>query len=132
MQKSQAGFTLIELMIVVAIIGILASIALPSYQDYTKRARFAEIIAATAPFKIAVSMALQQGMSSEGLNTGTNGIPPAPNPSKTLATLTVSHGIIKAKGTALVNNATMLLTPSADGSTFTLSGTCLENRLCEA
>ncbi len=51
MNKNQQGFTLIELMIVVAIIGILASIALPAYQTYTNKAKFTEVVLATAGIK---------------------------------------------------------------------------------
>ena len=51
-QRLQQGFTLIELMIVVAIIGVLAAVALPAYQDYTARARMAEVILAAAPRRL--------------------------------------------------------------------------------
>ncbi|HBG95421.1 MAG TPA: hypothetical protein DDY14_08890 [Chromatiaceae bacterium] len=54
-RNQQAGFTLIELMIVVAIIGILAAIAIPSYMDYTKRAKVSEMILAAAPLKLSAS-----------------------------------------------------------------------------
>ncbi len=55
-QKNQQGFTLIELMIVVAIIGILASIALPAYQTYTNKAKFSEVVLATSGIKTAVEL----------------------------------------------------------------------------
>jgi type IV pilus assembly protein PilA len=57
--RAQQGFTLIELMIVVAIIGILAAIALPAYQDYSVRAKVSELLVAAAPARTAVSEFLQ-------------------------------------------------------------------------
>ncbi len=61
--KKQSGFTLIELMIVVAIVAILAAIAMPAYQTYTNKARFTEVISAVGPYKVAVELCVQ----SEGL-----------------------------------------------------------------
>ena len=59
MRQKQEGFTLIELMIVIAIIGILAAVAVPQYGNYTKRPKFAELIAAISPIKLASSTCVQ-------------------------------------------------------------------------
>ncbi len=74
----ETGFTLIELMIVVAIVGILAAVAIPSYLNYSHKAKFLEVVQATAPFKIAVEIcAQQQGGLSNCSAPGSNGIPNA-------------------------------------------------------
>jgi type IV pilus assembly protein PilA len=125
-----SGFSLIELMIVVAIIGILAVIAIPSYQTYTQRARFAEVIASAEIYKTAVALALQEGTPPEDITTGAHGVPPAPKSSRNLASLTVDSGIITATATKLAANATYILHPDAEGNTWTISGTCLERGFC--
>ncbi len=61
MQKVQQGFTLIELMIVVAIIGILAAVAIPAYQDYTVKAKIGNALSAADPIKTAVALCIQEG-----------------------------------------------------------------------
>ncbi|MGE6232517.1 pilin [Aeromonas media] len=78
--KRQSGFTLIELMIVVAIVAILAAIALPAYQTYTKKAKFSEVIAATGAFKTAVEVCANAlGSFNDGTKNcytpSANGIP---------------------------------------------------------
>jgi type IV pilus assembly protein PilA len=126
----QYGFSLIELMIVVAIIGILSVIAIPSYQNYTQRARFAEVVAATEPYKTAVSLALQQGFNLTELSNGAHGIPVIPNATKNLASISVEKGIITATATEIASNATYILKPNKDGSSWIVEGSCVNLGLC--
>jgi type IV pilus assembly protein PilA len=67
MKRMQQGFTLIELMIVVAIIGILAAVALPAYQDYTRRARVSEVILAASACRTTISEVIQSTSSGSTL-----------------------------------------------------------------
>ncbi len=70
MKKLQHGFTLIELMIVVAIIGILAAIAIPQYQDYTAKAKISEAGTVTAAIKTAIAVNVQDGTLDQEIAAG--------------------------------------------------------------
>ncbi len=107
--KPNTGFTLIELMIVIAIIGILASIALPAYKTYTYSAKFTELENYTAIFKFGIEVAVQEGAVTAltDLDAGTHGIPPAEtNPTSKIASINVTDGVITVTGTAEVDNKT--------------------------
>lgn len=100
MKQIQKGFTLIELMIVVAIIGILAAVAIPAYSDYTKRAKFTEVVQATQAIKTAVEICLSEnnGMVME-CGPGSGGVPAAvSNPSQYVSAVTtfVKAGAVAA------------------------------------
>ncbi|MGE0331941.1 MAG: pilin [Ramlibacter sp.] len=114
MKSLQKGFTLIELMIVVAIIGILAAVALPAYQDYTVRARASEVLLAASSARTAVTELCQQNNSCVSITGITV------NSSKFVA-----DGAVGSNGTITVSAAAALgtnafivtLTPSWTGQT---------------
>lgn len=110
------GFTLMELMIAIAIVGIIAAIAVPSYLDYTRKAYFTQIIRATAPYKLGVSECYNVTGSLSGCNGGKNGVP-ANITTRTsgIGSLTVADGsiiVVPAAENGLQPDDTYVLTPN--------------------
>jgi len=126
MRKIQKGFTLIELMIVVAIIGILAAVALPAYQDYTVRAKASELILAASGARTAISERFQTN-PGDSANAGTGVTIPVVG--KISAASVNNAGTVSVSGSTASTSVgaaiTITVTPTFDTTNGTITWSCV-------
>ncbi|WP_083492268.1 MULTISPECIES: pilin [Pseudomonas syringae group] len=123
----QKGFTLIELMIVVAIVGILAAVAIPQYNSYTLKAKYSEVVSMANAYQTAVASCVQETGKKEGCDLNKNSIPDT-QATTHVASVAVKDGTITVTPTATtIAAATYVVTPviGAGAVTWTQSGGCL-------
>jgi len=135
-KPTQKGFTLIELMIVVAIIGILAAIAIPAYSTYTKKAKFTEVISATSPLKLEVDLCYANDAALAGCDwANTTTLAKGAMVGANVTSAAVADGVITITSPLVTGNA-YILTPAINTTAGALTwsvastSTCIAASLC--
>jgi type IV pilus assembly protein PilA len=127
-KKAQAGFTLIELMIVVAIIGILAAVAIPAYQDYVAKSKFTAALAEIAAGKTGMETTLNDGVAPDVTKIGLQTTTPNCNTTVTGAADATTHtiGCAIIGGPASVATKTITLTRTASSGAWACTTTAAQ------
>lgn len=121
-RSMQKGFTLIELMIVVAIIGILAAVALPAYQDYTVKAKVSEVTSVSAPARTAIGLACND-QTLNGTNNASLGL-------ETATTISSTYVLSVTAAGASATSGTVTIVLKAIGSSVDLNDTIVYTGTC--
>lgn len=117
---TQQGFTLVELMIVVAIVAILGSIGVPAYQGYLQKAAMTDMLQTLAPYKTAVDLCALEQSDVAPCNAGNYGIP-TERGSRYVSSVSVNQGTITLTGQSTLQGVTVTLIPRWEASTSTVN-----------
>ncbi len=123
MKARSRGFTILELLISLAVIAVLGSIAVPSYKNYLRRAYFNELVQAAEPYKEAIDLCIKKTKTTKGCDAGKNKIPAAiAVETGPVASLIVANGIIKVTPVpkyGIKETDTLIMTPIVNDGTVT-------------
>lgn len=113
--ETQRGFTLIELMVVIAIIATLSAIGVPAYQRYIQKAAMTDMLQAMTPYKMAVELCVLDSGTADECNAGSKGIPTGAA-SRYVSAVSVSRGVITLTGAQTLQGLTVTMTPTPDSN----------------
>ncbi|AMP02389.1 prepilin-type N-terminal cleavage/methylation domain protein [Collimonas arenae] len=138
---TKQGYTLIELMLIVAIIGILAAVTIPAYQVHVKKEKFAQVVAAGSTARAAVEACAQQLKTVAGCNGGSNGVPAdvTGNAGNYVASVSIKDGVVTVvpqEKDGILASDTYVATPTMHGADnplqwSTADSGCIATALCK-